>query len=305
MSRYVETPTRTFIADEAIGAFLRVAMSSGRVVVADDDDLSIGTAEAAAWAQGDRVPVRMSTAQGTRKMVCAGQISAGAAVYAAAAGMIAAAGSVLEGVALEDGVEDAVIEVMPVRDQTAGTIDRTQLTQDDLAVFTVPLTELRATGTLAQLGNAAGTPSGAMGLTPGTHGTNTPIVVGEAANQNSKTNLARLQFVLPPEYVAGETITLRAHAKVSAAPQVGATLDVECFVSDGEAGPGAGDICATAAKNLTTSYADHDFTITPTGLAAGDVLDIEITAVVNDTGGSAGNKIASIGKLEMLLDIQG
>lgn len=60
------------------------------------------------------------------------------------------------------------------------------------------------------------------------------------------------------------------------------------------------DICATAAQSLTTSYANYDFTITPTGLAAGDVLNLDFALATNDTGG-ANAGAPTISKIDVLL----
>lgn len=89
--------------------------------------------------------------------------------------------------------------------------------------------------------------------------------------------------VLPTNYVAGGAVTIRVRAKVSAARQVTQTIDAT-IKKQGDATLGS-DIVATAAQTLTTSYANYDFTVTPTGLAAGDVLVGTIVAAADDTGG--------------------
>ncbi len=183
------------------------------------------------------------------------------------------------------------------------SVSRASLGQDDLAVYNVKLATLEATGTGAQLGASAGTPSGAMGLTIGAHGTNSPLVVGESASGNSKTNYSRFQFALPAEYVSGETITLRVRAKATGTLNVTKSLDAQCYVSDGGGGIGS-DICATTVQALTTSFANYDFTITPTSRVAGDMLDIQLVTVADDTG-ATNNKLIQIGAVELLLDIKG
>lgn len=184
---------------------------------------------------------------------------------------------------------------------------RANLGQDDLAVYGLGLETWRVTGTGALLGASAGTPSGAFGITYGTHGTNAPLVAGEAASNNSKTNKMRRTFTLPAEYVAGQTVTLRIKAKETVgAATVSTTVDVEAFEVAAEAGLGGSptDLCATAAQDVTTTVGDKDFTITPTDLVAGDELDIEITGVTNDTGGAVGT-ILAIYSVQLLLDIKG
>jgi hypothetical protein len=193
-----------------------------------------------------------------------------------------------------------------LQEQTAAGFSaaRSGLVQDDLKKYGIPLNLLAVTATGALLGATAGTPSGALGLTMGTHGTGSPTVVGEAASGNTKTDKARFTFALPPEYVDGESVTVRVRAKEAVgAATVSTTIDVECYKSDKEGGIGS-DICATAAQDVTTSFANADFVITPTGLVAGDVLDIELTGVTTDTGGTVGT-ILTIGSVEVLCDIKG
>jgi hypothetical protein len=109
------------------------------------------------------------------------------------------------------------------------------------------------------------------------------LLTGTQTNNTSASEVAAFAFVLPENYVDGQAITVRVRAKVSAARQVSATVDIVAKKVGDTLGS---DICATAAQNLTTSYANYDFTITPTGLVAGDVLCIEVYLATNDTGGS-------------------
>lgn len=100
----------------------------------------------------------------------------------------------------------------------------------------------------------------------------------------SASEVAAFLFVLPQEYVAGEAITVRVRAKVSATRTVSQTVDVVAKKVGDTLGS---DICTTAAQSLTTSYANYDFTVTPTSLVAGDVLWVEVYLATDDTGGSS------------------
>lgn len=114
MSQYVETACKTFTAGGAIAVFLRVKLSAGVLAAAGVNEDEIGTIERATFASGDKVAVRLLSAQGTRKMVASAAISAGARIYQAAGGKISAtpAGKCL-GLALEAASdEDDVIEVL-------------------------------------------------------------------------------------------------------------------------------------------------------------------------------------------------
>lgn len=114
MSQYTEDNCRAFTAGGAIAAYLRVRLSSGVLAAAGVSEQEIGTIENAAFASGDVRSVRLRNAYGTRKMVAAGAITAGAAVYAAAGGKITATVNPYPvGVALEAaGADNDIIEVM-------------------------------------------------------------------------------------------------------------------------------------------------------------------------------------------------
>lgn len=198
---------------------------------------------------------------------------------------------------------DAAVRMLLCSSNLASATPRSSLGQDTGKAYNLPLTRLTATGTGAALGTAAGTPSGALGLTVGTFGSASPKVVGEAANNNHKTDYARFQFALPAEYVSGGGITVRVKSRITGNVQVAQTIDCSVYKTDGAAGIGS-DLCSTSAITLTTSFANHDFTITPSGLVAGDLLDVQLTADADDTGGSA-NKLIEIGAVELLLDVKG
>lgn len=114
MSQFVETPTKYFTAGAALGMYLRVKLSAGKLAAAGLSDNELGTLENASFASGDVRPVRLASAQGTCKMVASAAITAGAAVYAAASGKISSTvGPVYVGVALEAATaNNDIIEVL-------------------------------------------------------------------------------------------------------------------------------------------------------------------------------------------------
>ena len=300
----VEETIVGLLAGGALGPHLRVKLSGGVLVVASGSEDELGTLANRTLAANEPVTVYPRGEAGVRYMVASGAISQYAQVYAAANGKVAGSGTLTRGTAMEAATADGdIIRVACDQASLSGAVPRTQLTQDDLQPYVIPLSRFQAPGTGAQLGSSAGTPSGALGLTIGTHGTATPKLVGEAASGNSKSNSGRVQFALPAEYVSGETITLRVRCKITGNVQVAQTIDALVYKSDDAAGVGS-DLCATAAQSVTSSAANYDFTITPTGLAAGDTLDVLITAAANDTGGTA-NKLIEIYRVAMLLDIKG
>jgi len=189
-------------------------------------------------------------------------------------------------------------------DGTLPTYSRSNLAQDPNAVFAVPLVSLRTWDALATNLPATGAADD-LGLYGGTFASATPKISTGDVHTGGCTRYARFQFQLPVEYDAGASVTLRLHSGMTTTvADTSASVDVECYKSDREAGIGS-DLCATAAQSINSlTDADKDFTITPTGLTAGDVLDIRLTiAVVDAATGTA--VIADIGAIEMLVDIKG
>jgi hypothetical protein len=305
MSQEIQNRTRTFTAGGALAIYRRVRLSGGKLAYAGASDTdSVGITANPAFASGDKIAVTLCSAQGTMKMVAAGTFAAGVGLYAAAAGEVDDSGTVLIGLSLEAATAIGdIVEVIPVTSNTPATFARSVLTQDAAVPYSVPLTRLGVTATLAALGTAAGTPAGALGITAGSFGTNSPLLVGEAANANAKTDYARFLFTLPAEYDPGQAVTLRVAAKRTGALQVGGTVDASVYKSDNAGGIGA-DLCATNVQTVTAAFANYDFTITPTGLVPGDVLDVQLTVVADDTGGT-NNKLVQIGAVQMLLAVKG
>jgi len=111
MSQYVETATKTFNAGGAIGQHLRV-IGPTSLTLAGAGDIELGTMDLPCLAAGPTT-VRLRSAQGTAKFVANGAITAGAAVFAAAAGKVGSSGTIYIGDALEAASGDgAVIEVL-------------------------------------------------------------------------------------------------------------------------------------------------------------------------------------------------
>lgn len=186
----------------------------------------------------------------------------------------------------------------------ASTTLRTNLGQEDLVPYTVPLTSLRVHDAMATNLPAVAA-NDDMALVTGTPGTDVPTLQGVDFGGASTDEKAAFEFVLPAEYVAGETITVRVRAAMLTTISDGtATVDVECWKASADGAAGS-DLCATAAQSINSlTPANKDFTITPTGLAAGDRLLIRLSFGGSDTG-NAGVMIPEISLLQVLLDIKG
>lgn len=194
---------------------------------------------------------------------------------------------------------------VPSSNGTIASIARSDIDQDTLKPFNIPLTSFRIHDAFAS--NLPATSSGNdLGLVGGTFGTASPVLqTADLKTAGATSNYARALFQLPAEYDSGQTILIRVHAQmVTTVADTSSTIDVECYKVDQEAGIGS-DLCTTAATSINSlTGADYDFTITPTGLVAGDVFDIRITSAVNDAAGGTA-VIAEVGNVDLRCDIRG
>ena len=183
-------------------------------------------------------------------------------------------------------------------------VPRSSLEQEALASYPLDLTAFRmhdAVGTVLPVTAA----NDDLGLVGGAVGTGSlSLQTGDLGAAGATTRYGRVMWSIPPEYDAAETCLVRLHAGMITAVSDGtATVDVQCYVSDKEAGVGA-DLCTTAAQSCNSlTFADLDFTITATSLSAGDVFDIRVAITVTDTATPV--TIGCIGSAEILLDIRG
>jgi len=183
-------------------------------------------------------------------------------------------------------------------------LTRAKMLQEDLVAYPIPVYSLR--NSAAPAGDVI-----CITATSGNHIlTYSAGVFGATSNAPSSstvTDASVLLIPLPPEYVAGQTVTIRVNGKITAEPDpataAGKSLDINCYEITKTSGAKGADICATAARTLTVTAAAYDFTITPTTLAPGDLLSVIITTVFEDDDGAAGK--AQINGVEILLDIKG
>jgi hypothetical protein len=184
------------------------------------------------------------------------------------------------------------------------TYNRANLAQDALKPYPLPFTDWRVWDALHT--NLPGTPAtDDLGLEGGTFGTDGPVLSTGDAKAATVTRRARAQVRLPAEYDDGETVRLRVAAGMKTTiADTSATVDLEAHKLDEEGAVGA-DICATAAQDVNSlTNATFDFTITPAGLSAGDILDLRLTlAVVDAATGTA--VIAQVTAVKLLCDVKG
>lgn len=180
----------------------------------------------------------------------------------------------------------------------AGSIERDKLLQEAAELYPIPLHSLRAADG-ATLGVADTEDSGDHYLVVSS---NTWALQGNSPNSDTQTDVSVFQFALPPEYDDGETITLRVNGLYTADGDT-KTLDAEVYLVDQSDGSVGSDICATGIKTLTASAVDYDFTVTPTSLVGGDLLNVKITTAFEDSDGTDGE--AKINAVSVVLDVKG
>lgn len=130
-----------------------------------------------------------------------------------------------------------------------------------------------------------------VGLTPGM-GLN---LVGEAAQNTTKTDYVVWEFQLPPTYKAGSNLTASINASHVEADGTTLTnkIDVEAW-EQGAGGTHGSDICATAEQAIGVTALE--FTLTGTALVPGDVIVLRIKSTATEGGntGTTTNYVNSV-----------
>ena len=141
---------------------------------------------------------------------------------------------------------------------------------------------------------------------PGTWATDAIVIQTSDAKNTTVTQRARFVYRLPMNYVSGQAISVVAWAGMKTTVANGtATVDFEAYKKNDSTGLAGSDLVTTAATTINSLTAsDKAFVIDPTGLAAGDELDIRVTIAITDTAtGTA--VIGRIMKLYMLPTVKG
>lgn len=197
--------------------------------------------------------------------------------------------------------ETLTIKESGISAQTRSTI----LKQDALAIFPVNMTDLRVWDALQTNlpGTAAADDLALIGTTFGS--TSPRVTAGDCKALGATSRYARFMVELPECYESGETVQISISAgMVTTVASASCTVDVECYKIDKIGGIGS-DLCATSATTINSlTFGSKAFTITSSGLVAGDVLDVRITIAVND-GATATAVTPTIGGIDLLCDIKG
>lgn len=143
---------------------------------------------------------------------------------------------------------------------------------------------------------AAAAAAGVFGFnsTPGTVLT----LLGESAQNNTKTDVVMYEFQLPANYVAGEDLTVTINAGFSGSGTAGTkTVDASVYVIADTGAQGA-DLVSTNAQTIASTAADYAFVVNGDTLAPGARVLIRVTVVLQETG-NANPLVAAIGSIRV------
>ena len=132
--------------------------------------------------------------------------------------------------------------------------------------------------------------------------------IGEVCDNETEVSDCNMQVVLPENYVSGGSITVAVRCaliKTGSPVDDASTIDLVAYKqADGAKGS---DLCATAAATFAAldTWYTKSFTITPTGLVAGDKLNLFFTGTVKDTEAGGGTIILNIDAVNVLVDVKG
>lgn len=183
----------------------------------------------------------------------------------------------------------------------AGSIARSQLTEDALATYRVFNIRNSTYGALITATEAAGTFNWALS-------TNAITLKGEVTDNETEVSVGYFQVVLPVEYVAAGDVSVSFRSellKTGSPTNNGSTLDLECYEqADGAVGA---DIVSTAAATFAAldTFYTKTFALTATDLVAGDLINCKITTSIVDSEAGGGTITFTSDPPKLLLDVKG
>ena len=187
--------------------------------------------------------------------------------------------------------------------KAGASITRAKMAQVANAVFAIPFASMRVWNTWQPLPVAAIEDD--LGAIAGTWATSVPHIESSDSGETSITQYLGFEFTLPDDYDGAESITVRIPGKMRVAADTSAKVDVEAYLSDGNALISGGDLIATAEQNLTDDWADKDFVVTATARAPGDKIFFRVKVAIVDGGTVADHVTAWLGDIQILVDVRG
>ena len=187
----------------------------------------------------------------------------------------------------------------------AGNADiaTTKIAQRVLAESVIPLTNLRVWDAVASILPSAAAADD-LGLVTGTWGTNPVRVTAGDVKASSSTRRLYFAVPIPANYEDGQTIQVRIRAKMeTTVADTSCTIDLEAYI--GTSGTLGSDLVTTAAQSMNSlTAASYDFTINPTGVDPGDLLECRLSIAYNDAA-TATAVTPAVYKIALLCDTRG
>lgn len=172
--------------------------------------------------------------------------------------------------------------------------------------FIVPIGAIRGTTGLVTTATLA------AGVWAELIASNVHALAGELADSNTKTSAGTVQFQLPARYKSAGLVTVRLTTKLKSVTGTGVTnngsdIDLEVYEQSKSAGTVGSDLNGTAAATyaaIDTVY-QKDFVIDPTGLVAGDLLNLLITARAIESNAGNGSLQSYLYNVEVIAECYG
>ena len=187
----------------------------------------------------------------------------------------------------------------------AGNADiaTTKIAQRVLAESVIPLTNLRVWDAVASILPSAAAADD-LGLVTGTWGTNPVRVTAGDVKASSSTRRLYFAVPIPANYEDGQTIQVRIRAKMeTTVADTSCTIDLEAYI--GTSGTLGSDFVTTAAQSMNSlTAASYDFTINPTGVDPGDLIECRLSIAYNDAA-TATAVTPAVYKIALLCDTRG
>lgn len=191
-----------------------------------------------------------------------------------------------------------------LRGGLARPLRRSDLEQNNLQQFTIPLTAWRIWNNLSNpLTNTPNTDD--LGLLTGDVNNISPTIqTSDLKGAGATLQFAGVLIALPIEYVAGETVVIRLHAGMFTTESDGtATAGLQVHRSDEERGFGA-ELAGDDQSINSLTLADLDINIASSTLNPGDSLAIRLALTINDAATPTAVK-GMIGATKLLCDVKG
>jgi hypothetical protein len=262
-----------------------------------------------AWVSGnlvfyDKAKNIIATFDGTNRKIT---VPASSAIDVASGALTLAAGEIDAADIATSGVATAEIldgTILNADIDAAAAIARSKLAEDALALYPIPIANMRLS-TFAVMGVSAADDNEFALIVA----SNAITLNSDSATNTTDTSTFRFQVRLPENYVAAGDVSVRFRSALiesgAAATDNGSSIDLSCYEqADGAVGA---DIVSTAAQTYaaTDTWYAKDFVITATNLVAGDILSCLATGAVIENNAGAETITLKTDPPVLLLDVKG